>query len=149
MRRAIDGAYFPRIADRIRAQVARRFKQKSRPSQFYPIVAEPAPLPPVLEGRGADGRVSALPTRPVKTKRFSMNKKGLVTAIVLSVLAIIFIGMSVLYSQKVDEDAAASGTTAKQQVPNSRVNEQPASEARTPPRPPLQDTNVPPAGGRR
>jgi hypothetical protein len=59
-----------------------------------------------------------------------------------------FIAGSYLVSHSLNEAAATVGNSAS--APNSpgRINEQPARDQGTPRKPPLQDTNIPPAGNR-
>jgi hypothetical protein len=53
-----------------------------------------------------------------------------------------------MVSNGLNRDATTTGNSASAPNAPGRINEQPARDQGTPKKPPLQDTNVPPAGGR-
>jgi hypothetical protein len=79
-----------------------------------------------------------------------MNRKvTTIVAVFLGVCLVILATGSYIVSRSMDQAATTVGNSAS--APNSpgRINEQPAHEQGTPRKPALQDTNVPPAGGRK
>jgi hypothetical protein len=74
------------------------------------------------------------------------RKFGTIAAMLVGACLIIFGAGSYILSRSLNESATTAGNSAS--APNSpgRINEQPARDQGTPRKPPLQDTNVPPAG---
>ena len=72
---------------------------------------------------------------------------GIVVAF-LGICMVLFAAGSFIVGHSLNQAATTVGNSAS--APNSpgRINEQPARDQGTPRKPPLQDTNVPPAGGR-
>jgi hypothetical protein len=60
----------------------------------------------------------------------------------------VFVVGSYVVSSGLNRDGATTGNSASAPNAPGRINEQPARDQGTPKKPPLQDTNVPPAGGR-
>jgi hypothetical protein len=77
------------------------------------------------------------------------RKLGTIAAVFIGACLILFAVGSIIISHSLNEAATTVGNSAS--APNSpgRINEQPARDQGTPRKPPLQDTNVPPAGGPR
>jgi hypothetical protein len=71
-----------------------------------------------------------------------MNPGSLAALVVLAV-AVLFVAGSYIVSHELNRDAATTGNSA-----SAPRDQPPARDQTTPPKPPLVDSNVPPAGGR-
>ncbi len=66
---------------------------------------------------------------------------GTLAAIVLAVLVVIYVGYSVIVTERIDDRAATTGGSTNPREPGS-IQDLPATKK---PKPPMQDSAVPPA----
>jgi len=66
---------------------------------------------------------------------------GTIAAIVLLALTLVYVGYSIVVSQRIGDSATTSGVSTRPNEPGS-IQDRPATEK---PKPPLVDSNVPPA----
>lgn len=72
---------------------------------------------------------------------------GAIAAIVAAAAVVLLVAGGYMVSSGLNRDAITTGNSASAPNAPGRINEQPARDQGTPKKPPLQDTNVPPAGG--
>jgi hypothetical protein len=66
---------------------------------------------------------------------------GTLAAIVLAVLILIYVGYSVVVTERIDDRATTTGASTRPKEPGA-IQDLPATEK---PKPPMQDSAVPPA----